>query len=185
MPSTLGNRRRAGTGNVQAMHAEPETQQSQPAQELIKVWYRFVPREGWLPYDTEGLWAVRLSPDTARVANAPFLQDGVAEGEIVRFTTDINGLHWAVERVESSGNCTVRVIPIPDGPLGPSAQAVYEQLAPLGLGGEAYSQEFPLLAITVPAGADFAQVKALLARGQEQGWWHYEASCITEAWIAA
>ncbi|CAM5553487.1 hypothetical protein SCALM49S_03948 [Streptomyces californicus] len=32
----------------------------------IKVWFRFVPREDWLPYDTEGLWATRLSADTAR-----------------------------------------------------------------------------------------------------------------------
>ncbi|MGW1666952.1 DUF4265 domain-containing protein, partial [Streptomyces microflavus] len=46
----------------------------------IKVWYRFVPREGWLRHDTEGLWATRLSGDTARVENVPFLQDGVAEG---------------------------------------------------------------------------------------------------------
>jgi hypothetical protein len=41
------------------------------------VWYRFVPREGWLPYDTEGLWATRLSGDTARVESVPLLQDGV------------------------------------------------------------------------------------------------------------
>jgi hypothetical protein len=53
---------------------------------LIKVWFRFVPREGWLPYDSEGLWARRLSGDTARVENVPFLQDGVADEE---------GLHWA------------------------------------------------------------------------------------------
>lgn len=172
-------------GNVQGMHAEPGIQPGHPAPELIKVWFRFVPREGWLPYDTEGLWAVLLSPDTVRVANAPFLQDGVAEGDIVRFTTDVNGSHWAVERVEASGNCTVRVIAVPGGPLGPSAQAVHERLAPLGLGGEAYSREFPLLALTVPADADFARVKALLARGQEEGWWHYEASCVTEAWTAA
>jgi hypothetical protein len=25
--------------------------------ETIKVWSRFVPREGWFPQDTEGLWA--------------------------------------------------------------------------------------------------------------------------------
>ncbi|MEU6943540.1 DUF4265 domain-containing protein, partial [Streptomyces rubiginosohelvolus] len=61
----------------------------------IKVWFRFVPREDWLPYDTEGLWATRLSADTARVDNVPFLQDGVAEGETVRVTTDADGVHWA------------------------------------------------------------------------------------------
>lgn len=87
--------------------------------------------------------------------------------------------------MEASGNCTVRMVPILDGPLGPSAQAVFEQLAPLGLGGEAYSRDFPLVALTAPAGADFAGIKALLSRGQEEGWWHFGVSCVTEAWIAA
>lgn len=109
----------------------------------VKIWFRFVPREGWLPYGKEGLWADRVSEDTARLVNVPFLQDGVAEGEVVRFTTDHDGLHWAVERVEASGNCTVRIVPILAGPLGPSARAVHEKLAPFGLGGEAFSQEVP------------------------------------------
>lgn len=151
----------------------------------IKVWFRFVPREGWLPYDKEGLWADRLGEDTARLVNVPFLQDGVAEGEVVRFITDPEGMHWAVERVEASGNCTVRVVPVPAGPLGPSAQAVHEKLTPFGLSGEVFSQDFPLVALTVPADADFARIKALLAQGQEEGWWHYEVSCLTDAWMAA
>ncbi|MGW1886055.1 DUF4265 domain-containing protein [Streptomyces sp. NPDC001970] len=151
----------------------------------IKVWYRFVAREDWLPYDTEGLWATRLSADTARVASVPFLQDGVAEGEVVRFVTDADGHHWARERVEASGNCTVRVLPVPGGPLGRSAQAVHERLAPFGLGGESFSREFPLVALTVPADADLEGIKALLIRGQEEGWWHFEVACVTDAWRAA
>lgn len=57
----------------------------------IKVWFRFVPREGWLPYSTEGIWATRLGEDTARLDNVPFLQEGVAEGDVVRFVTDADG----------------------------------------------------------------------------------------------
>ncbi|MFE4454030.1 DUF4265 domain-containing protein [Streptomyces sp. NPDC056796] len=148
----------------------------------IKVWYRFVPREGWLPQDTEGLWATRLGEDTARVENVPFLQDGVAEGEIVRFATDADGVHWAEERVEASGNCTVRVLPVPSGPLGRSARAVHERLAPFGLGGEVFSEELPLVAFTVPADSDLGGIKALLVRGQEDGWWHFEVGCATAAW---
>ncbi|KAB8197659.1 DUF4265 domain-containing protein [Nonomuraea phyllanthi] len=155
------------------------------APDLIKVWFRFVPREGWLPYDAEGLWATHLSPDTARVANTPFLQDGVAEGDVVRFVTDDDGLHWSCERVEASGNCTVRVLPVPNGPLGPSAEAVYEQLAPFGLGGESFSAELPLVAFTVPADADLGQIKALLRQGRMDGWWHFEEPCITDAWRSA
>ncbi|MFB8101857.1 DUF4265 domain-containing protein [Streptomyces sp. NPDC056007] len=159
-----------------------------PAQDVgrrIKVWFRFVPREGRLPYDTEGLWATRLSADTARLDNVPFLQDGVAEGETVRFTTDADGVHWATGRAADSGNCTVRVLPVPDGPLGRDARAVHARLAPFGLGGEVFSAEFPLVAFTVPGGADLRAIKELLVRGQDEGWWHFEVSCATEAWRAA
>ncbi len=131
----------------------------------IKVWFRFVPREGWLPHDTEGLWATRLSADTARVENIPFLQNGVAEGEIVRFVTDADGLHWSKERVEASGNCTIRVLPVPSGPLGRSARAVHERLSPFGLGGEVFSEEFPLVAFTV-----LSRCGSLWDQGNAQPW---------------
>lgn len=91
--------------------------------ERIKVWFRFVPREGWFPQDTEALRATQLGVDTASVHNVPFLQDGVAEGDVLRFQTDSDGLHSAVGRVSSSGNCTIPVVPVPSGPLGRSPQA--------------------------------------------------------------
>ncbi|GHH29685.1 hypothetical protein Srubr_37710 [Streptomyces rubradiris] len=150
--------------------------------EKIKVWFRFVPREGWFPQDTEGLWAARLSADTARVQNVPFLQNGVAEGDVVRFQTDSDGLHWAVGRVTSGGNCTIRVVPIPSGPLGRSPQAVHQRLSVFRLGGEVFSKDFPMVALTAPAGADFAGIKALLNQGKEEGWWHYEVGCGTDEW---
>ncbi|MFF8375314.1 DUF4265 domain-containing protein [Streptomyces sp. NPDC015661] len=153
--------------------------------EKIKVWFRFVPREGWFPQDTEGLWATKLSNDTATVKNVPFLQDGVAEGDVVRFRTDSDGLHWAVERVSPSGNCTLRVLPVPDGPLGRSPQAVHQRLSPFRLGGEVFSEDFPMVAFTAPAGADFAGIKALLAQGEEEGWWHYEVGSATDEWRSA
>ncbi|MEU9102560.1 DUF4265 domain-containing protein [Streptomyces sp. NPDC048361] len=153
--------------------------------EKIKVWFRFVPREGWFPQDTEGLWATKLSDDTARVENAPFLQDGVAEGDVVKYQTDSDGLHWAVGQVSSSGNCTIRVVPIPTGPLGDNPQAVHQRLSPFGLGGEVFSEGFPMVVFTVPAGADFAGIKALLARGQTEEWWHYEVGCGTGEWWGA
>lgn len=151
----------------------------------LKIWFRFVPRDDWLPYDTEGLWAMPLSTDLGRVANVPFLQDGIAQGDIVRFRTDTDGVRWAIERVEASGNCTVRVLPVPDGPLGRSAAAVHERLSPFGLGGESFSQEFPLVAFNVPANADMASIKRLLMRGQAEGWWHFEIGCATDAWREA
>ena len=166
-------------------NAGAESAAIQSKENMIKIWYRFMPREGWLPYDTEGLWATPLTEDTARIENVPFLQDGVAQGETVRFVTDAEGRHWATERVEATGNCTVRVIPIPDGPLGRSAQAVHQRFKAYGLGGEAFSKDFPLVAFNVPSESDFTGIKQLLTQGQDEGWWHFEVSCSTDAWRAA
>ncbi|SDM51255.1 protein of unknown function [Nonomuraea jiangxiensis] len=74
---------------------------------------------------------------------------------------------------------------MPGGPLGPSAQAAHEQFARFGLGGESFSAKLPLVAFTVPADADLRQIKALLTRGQADGWWHFEESCVTDAWRSA
>ncbi|MFI6289575.1 DUF4265 domain-containing protein [Streptomyces sp. NPDC051018] len=150
--------------------------------EKIKVWFRFVPREGWLPQDTEGLWATDLGDCTARIENAPFLQDGVAEGDVVRYRSDPDGLRWAVGRVSSSGNCTIRVVPVPTGPLGRSPQAIHQRLSAFGLGGELFSDDFPLVALTVAADTDLSGLKTLLAQGQAEGWWHYEVGCGTDEW---
>jgi hypothetical protein len=163
----------------------PSTPEEQTAvNDRIKVWFRFVPREDWLPYDTEGLWATRLNADTARVDNVPFLVEGVAQGDIVRFTTAADGLHWVKERVTWSGNCTIRILPAANGPLGPSAQAVHDLFKPFGLGGEAYG-ELPMVALNVPADADLTAIKALLARGEDEGWWGFETACVGDAWTAA
>lgn len=151
----------------------------------IKIWFRFVPRDGWLPYDAEGLWATPLGPDTARVDDVPFLQDGVAQGDVVRFETDADGVHWARERVAASGHCTIRVLAVPSGPLGPHASAVHDRLAGFGLGGEVFSASFPLVAYDVPGDADLAGIKAVLTAGEADGWWQYEVGCATEQWRAA
>jgi len=154
----------------------------QHSSDAIKVWFRFTPREGWLPYDTEGLWAVRAGPDLARVDNVPFLQDGLAQGDTVRFETDSEGAHWSRGRIEASGNCTIRVLPIATGPLGRSAEAVHAKLSAHDLGGEVFSDSFPLVAFNVPADADFAGIKASLARGRDEGWWHFEVGSATDRW---
>ncbi|MEN3534349.1 DUF4265 domain-containing protein [Microbispora sp. ZYX-F-249] len=154
------------------------------ADDRVKVWYRFVPREGWPQFDQEGVWATPLGGDLAQVDNVPFFVDGAAEGDIVRFTTDAEGVRWVEERVEWSGWCTILVLPVRGGPK-PTAEAVCEVFAPLGIGGEAYSAEFPLVALSVPPDADVRATKALLDRGVKAGWWNYQEACIGDAWPTA
>src|ERR1700754_446737 len=143
-------------------------------EDLFKVWVRFIPRENWLPYETEGMWAHQGGEDTARSANAPSVRNGIAEAGVVRFVTREDGRRWATGRVEASGNLTIRVLPIPDGSLGRSARAVHDRFAAFGLGGEVFSQELPLVAFTVPAWADLTGINALLQDGRDEGWWHFE-----------
>ncbi|MEV6964851.1 DUF4265 domain-containing protein [Hamadaea sp. NPDC051192] len=153
--------------------------------DLIKIWIKFVPRDGWLPYDTEGLWAEPLDGHTARVRSIPFLANGIAFGDVLNYTVGEDSTRWASGRVATSGHCTVRVLPTPAGPLGPSAEAVHRCFAPWNLGGEAYSKELPLVALDIPVGADLTGIKSLLDRGVEDGWWYSETACVTDAWRAA
>lgn len=66
--------------------------------------------------------------------------------------------------------------------MGPSPQAVHQSFSAFALGGEVFSADFPMVAFTAPAGADFAGIKALLDRGQKEGWWHYEVGRGTDEW---
>jgi len=38
------------------------------------------------------------------------------------------------------------------------------------------------VALNVPPDRDLGEVKRLLQRGRDAGWWEYEEGCITEAW---
>ena len=113
------------------------------------------------------MWTTPLGGDLAQVDNVPFFVDGAAEGDIVRFTVDAEGIRWVEERVRWSGRCTILVLPVPGGPKA-AAEAVHEVFAPLGIGAAAYSVEFPLVALSVPPDADVRAAKALLNRGWRQ-----------------
>ena len=154
----------------------------QPDGAAIRVLFKFVPREDWLPYDRENLWAVEISEETAQIKNVAFLQDGVAVDDVVQFQTDDNGVHWALGRVSASGRCVVRVVPFPEGPMGGNTRAVHGQFAKFGLGGESFNESFPMVAFDVPANADFTAIKSLLESGAAQEWWDYEVGCGTDAW---
>ena len=156
-----------------------------PTDEAIKVWFRFVARPGWLPYDTEALWAVPVGPGTARLCNVPFLQNGAARGDVVRYETDADGRRWALSREEPSGHCVIRVLPSRTGPLGPDPAAVRTEFAAYRLEGEVFSDDLPLVAFDVPPDADFAGIKSLLLAGRSDGRWQFEEGSTTERWRAA
>jgi hypothetical protein len=140
--------------------------------------------DGWPPAASEGLWAVPVAPDVARLENTPFFVRGVAAGDLIRIHREADGQWRAGERLRWSGHCTIRVIVLRRGPLGGSRQRVLDMFAPLGVTGEGI-ERFAMVALDVPPATDIAAVKRLLREGERHGWWGYEEGCIGEAWQAA
>jgi hypothetical protein len=129
---------------------------------------------------TERLWATRVRDDVVKVDDVPFFVRDLAWGDLVR-TESRDGEIWAVERLKWSGRCTVRVVPLRDGPLAGSLPAVLDAFRSLGVGGEG-SEEHGIVALDVPEIADPAPVVRLLRQGVADGWWDYEEGCVGDDW---
>ena len=91
---------------------------------------------------------------------------------------DREGTLWAVERTEESGNCNIRV-----APLDVDQRTVFDTFSAMGIYGEGYGDS--ILALNVPAGAEFRRIKAALQQGEADGRWVYEEGSITHAWTSA
>lgn len=137
--------------------------------------------DGWPPAASERLWATRVGADIAKLDNIPFFVRGYAWGDLVRFTTNDDGVLQATELVEPSGGCTIRLIPIGNERSGDSHQAILDVFLPLGVHGEGFSR-YNLIALSVPAEVDVAAVKQLVKAGEDANRWHYEEGCITQSW---
>lgn len=137
--------------------------------------------DGWPPATSEGLWAVPVAPDIVRLDNTPWFVRNIACGDRVRVREGADGVVWAEERVQWSGNCTIRIIPYREGPLGGSWQRVVDAFTPLGVTGEVIEQ-YRMIALDVPPDVDLAVVKRLLRDGERDGWWGYEVGCGGDAW---
>jgi len=87
--------------------------------------------------------------------------------------------------VRWSGNCTIRVIPLRDGPLAGSQQAVLDVFVPLGAAGEGFGSGLDIVALTIPPDADLAGIKRILQQGQADGSWGCEEGCISGEWGSA
>ncbi|WP_238010479.1 DUF4265 domain-containing protein [Dactylosporangium sp. AC04546] len=157
----------------------------EPDEEFVKVVFELpVDDDGWPPVASEGLWAAQVTADTVRLANTPWFALNVASGDVFRVRRSDDGQLYAAERLEWSGHCTIRIIPLPEGPLAGSRQRVLDAFAPLGVDGEGVEQ-FGMVALDVPPEADLPTVKRLLVEGTRDGWWEYEESCVGDAWEAA
>ncbi|WP_406641092.1 DUF4265 domain-containing protein [Amycolatopsis sp. WGS_07] len=141
--------------------------------------------EDWPPASREGLWAVPLDrPGHVRLDNIPWFVRDAAEGDVFRVEPDEDGVLRPVERVEWSGNCTIRLIVWPDGPFAGDLGRVLDRFAPFGFEGERFDQ-FGLVGFTVPPEANLAEAKRVLDAGHADGSWAYEEGCVSQEWQSA
>jgi hypothetical protein len=148
----------------------------------VKVHFQLeVDDDGWPPVSLESLWAVDLGDGTARLDNTPWFVRGVARGDVVRVDLDDDGLRWATETVAASGNCAIRLIVQDDSGSITARRGVLADFQQLGADGEGIEQ-YGMVALDVPPGADLPAIWKLLRQGAADGRWDWEEGCTTAAW---
>jgi hypothetical protein len=151
--------------------------------DLVKVVFALAQDEdGWPPVSSEGLWATPVGGNLYRLDNIPWFVRGVAADDVVRVEPDDDGVLWAVERVQGSGNCTIRIVPLLEGLRG-EQEVVLDVFTALGAEGEGAGPVYDLVALSVPAGEPVHAVKARLREGEVDGSWAYEEGYVTQAWL--
>jgi hypothetical protein len=152
--------------------------------DLTHVIFDLEVQDGWPPVSAERVWAEAVGEDLFRLRNAAWFVRGIAEDDVVRAATASDS-EWPVftERVEWSGNLTIRVIPFTAGRLEGSQERVLDLMTPLGAHGEG-AGIYPLVALTIPPSADRRPIHELLVRGAIEGWWEFEEGCVDDDWIA-
>ncbi|MFC1438988.1 DUF4265 domain-containing protein [Streptacidiphilus sp. N1-10] len=154
------------------------------SEDHVKVHFRMdVDEDGWPPASVESLWAVDLGDGTVRLVNIPWFARGVASDDIIRVEVDEEGVRWAMETVQASENCTIRLIVLKDGGSIPARQSVLEDFRRLGTTGEGIEQ-YRMVALDIPPDADLPRIRKLLEHGESKEWWHWEEGCVTAAWRA-
>ncbi|KAF0847112.1 uncharacterized protein DUF4265 [Nocardia caishijiensis] len=124
-----------------------------------------------------------LGDGTARVDNTPWFVRGIASGDIVAVAPDDDGVLWAGRTIHPSQNCTIRLIVLKDGGSSAARESVLKAFHRFGTTGEGI-ERYRMVALDLPPEADLSKIRKLLEHGEEQGWWHWEEGCVTEAWNA-
>ncbi len=171
--------------------AEPTLQMEQTAfvteglSGFVKVRFNLArENEAWPPVSTEGLWAEPLGGDRYRVDNTPWFARNLAADDVVVARAGRDGVLWAMDKLQSSGRLTIRVVPFRAGGLRGDLQSVLNAFRPFGVTGEGVHQ-YGIVALDVPPDADLTSIKDLLRAGRADGRWDYEEGCINDAWDAA
>jgi Domain of unknown function (DUF4265) len=140
--------------------------------------------DDWPPVASEGVWAQAVGDDEYELENVPWFARNVAYGDRVRIERDDDGVAWVQERLAWSGRYTIRVIPLQGGSSQERVDRVVNSFVPLGAECESALPAYRIVALDIPSSARVGEIKALLQRGSDAGWWEYEEGCIDEHWAA-
>lgn len=148
---------------------------------LVRLLFALAQDAGWPPAPHEEIWAQPLGDGRYSVETPPWYVRGLAVRDIVEAAPGEGGL-WAGETLRWGGRLTVRVLPLPEGPLNGDPQEVRRAFAPLGVLSGEPSPQYGIVALDIPREADLRAVKALLLEGEALGSWDIDESRVSDEW---
>lgn len=138
---------------------------------LVKVMFA-LGSDQWHGYETESVWAEKLSPDRCRIRNTPFFVKGVSFEDVI-FIKHSNDELWFESVSISAGRSSYRIIVDRDLPAEIFSQ-YWSPLEKLGCTYESMEDAKRLLAVDVPQKADIYEVYSRLEKGELDGVWDFE-----------
>lgn len=150
---------------------------------LVRVHFALEPQDGWPPVPDEALWAQAIGGGRYLIESPPWYVRGVAVDDEVSARADDDGRLWADGEVAPGGRLTVRVLPLPEGPLGGDPAAVAEAFGPLGVRCGDPSRH-GIVALDIPGDGDLPAIKALLLDGESAGRWDFDEARTSPEWQA-
>jgi hypothetical protein len=136
--------------------------------------------EGWPPAASEDIWAVPISPEVARVDSIPWFVQNIALDDLIGVRSVGEGRATYAEKLRWSGNCTIRIVPLADGPAAGIRELV-DLLSPYNVEIEIVEQ-FGIVAANVRSSVNVVALKKLLDQGERRGIWSYEEGCVGGSW---
>jgi hypothetical protein len=122
---------------------------------------------------SESLWC-KLEKDGCIVDNIPFVARRVSLGDKIKVEYDEDeNKYYFDDFIEISGNTTLRVFFKDIDLINPTGK----QLENLGCVWEGFLQR-RMIAVNVPKNQDYLPVKEYLDKGENEGIWTYEESCL-------
>jgi hypothetical protein len=124
-------------------------------------------------FETESLWCVK-SGSNFIVDNIPFVAKRISFGDIIKAEYDEDDKAFYFDDfVEVSGNSTLRLYFNDESMI----EEIRSQLNLLGCESEAFLAR-KLIAVNVPKDIDYSPIRKYLERGEENGLWTFEESCL-------